>query len=350
MESNRKRMLRAYPAMPQELKNQLLYTLKTIQAQSKPAPVQTARRLSFVTIMAAVLLIAVIAMAVGNRLGVFAFMERMPGHSGVLEGAGKLVQTELGHLDMPNTYLNAEEAVYDGGCLRVVYSVQAKNLSAMVKQADMDDPESAFCKALAGDGVHMDGSCDWFILGGTEYTMTGGSTGDAAFDEESGKLYCYLEIQLASAGIIPKGDFDVRLPLAGEIGARKTLDFTVKANPAAQPKATFQAGQMTVTLLNAFLSPVRAYAGVRIEMEEGSTRSRADEVFNTWRDVLLTDANGKEIGGLADLLTTSLEDGKSVEYSYTFLPVGNEEVFLAPFTTDENGNWVGDMSQALRLK
>jgi uncharacterized protein (DUF58 family) len=139
--------------MPQELKNQLLYTLKTIQAKAAPAPVRTARRLSFVTVIAAVLLIAVIAAAVGNRLGVFAFMERMPGHNTVLEGADELVQTELGHLDMSNTVLTAEEAVYDGGCLRVVYSVQAKNLSVMPKQADVDDPESTFRKVLARDGI-----------------------------------------------------------------------------------------------------------------------------------------------------------------------------------------------------
>jgi uncharacterized protein (DUF58 family) len=70
--------------MPQELKNQLLYTLKNIQAQAKPAPVHTTRRLSFVTVIAAVLFIAVLAAAVGNRLGVFSFMERMTGVSGVL--------------------------------------------------------------------------------------------------------------------------------------------------------------------------------------------------------------------------------------------------------------------------
>ena len=350
MESSRKRMLRAYPDMPQELKNQLLYTLKTIQAQARPYRKRTVKRLSFAGLLAAVLLIAVIAMAVGNHFGVFTFMERMPGRGGVLEGAGKLVQTELGHLDMPNTYLTAEETVYDGGCIRVVYSVQAKNLSGLPLGADLYNPESQLSKALAADGIHPDGSCDWFVLGGTEYSMTNGSTGDAAFDEESGKLYCYLEIQLASAGIIPEGDFDVRLPLAGELKARKTLDFTVKASRTAQPKASFQAGQMTVTLLNAFLSPVRAYAGVRIEMKDGSLPSQADGVFATWRDVALVDANGKEIGALADLLTVKMEDGKSVEYSYTFLPVDKEDVFLAPFTTDENDNWVGDMSQALRLK
>jgi hypothetical protein len=336
--------------MPQELKYQLAYTLNSIRAQAGPAPGRSARRLSFIGILAVVLLIAMIAAAVGNSLGVFRFMERMPGAGGVLEGAGELVQTDLGSLDMPNTLLAAEEAVYDGGCLRVVYSVQAKNLATPPLPADMDNPESAFCKALAGDGIHLDGSCDWFVLDGTEYSMTNGSTGDAVFDEESGKLYCYLEIQLASDGIIPKGDFDVKLPLAGELMARKTLDITVKASLASQPKAVFQAGQVTVSLLNAFLSPVRAYATVRIEMKEGSTLSQADKVFDTWRDVVLVDAKGKEIRALADLLTVKQEDGKSVVYSYTFLPIDKEEIFLAPIVTDENNNWVGDMSQALRLK
>lgn len=347
---SRKRMLKAYPAMPQELKNQLLYTLKTIQAKARPAPVLRAKRLSFVTVMAAVLLIAVIAAAVGNRLGVFQFMERMSGQSGVLEGAGKLVQTDLGSLDMSNTILTAEEAVYDGGSLRVVYSVQAKNLAAAPTQADMANPESAFRKALARDGIGLDGSCDWFVLDGMEYSMTDGSTGDAVFDEESGKLFSYLEIQLASAGIIPKGDLVVKLPLAGEITARKTLDFSVKASAAPQPKASLQTDHAAVTLLSTFLSPVRTYANIRIEMKDGSTLAQADEVFETWRDVVLTDAQGKEISALQDLLTANYEDGKRVDYSCTFLPVDNEEVYLTPIIIDENNNWVGDMSQALRLK
>lgn len=350
---SRKRMLKAYPAMPQELKNQLLYTLKTIQAKARPAPVRpvrSARRLSFVTVMAAVLLIAMIAAAVGNRLGVFKFMERMSGYSGVLDDAGKLVQTDLGSLSLQNTVLTAEEAVYDGGNLRVVYSVQAKDLSKPLMQADIADPESAFSKALASDGISPDGSCDWFVLDGLEYSMTNGSTSDAVFDDESGKLFSYLEIQLSSAGIIPKGDLVVKLPLAGEITARKTLDFSVKASAAPQPKASLQTEHAAVTLLSTFLSPVRTYANIRIEMKDGRTLAQADEVFETWRDVVLTDAQGKEISALQDLLTANYEDGKRVDYSCTFLPVDNEEVYLTPIIIDENNNWVGDMSQALRLK
>ena len=227
MESSRKKMLRAYPAMPQDLKNNLLYTLKTLQAQARPAPVRSAKRLSFAALMAAVLLVSVIAVAVGNHLGVFGFMERMSGVSGVLEDAVKLVQTDLGSLSLQNTILTAEEAVYDGGNLRVVYSVQAKNLSAPLNAKDMDDPQSAFRQALKSDGINPDGSCDWFEVNGLQYTMTSGSTGDAVFDGDSGKLFCYLDIQFASAGIIPEGNLVVKLPLAGEILARKTLDFTV---------------------------------------------------------------------------------------------------------------------------
>ena len=43
-------------------------------------------------------------------------MERMAGHSVVLEGAGEAgTKRTLGSLDTPNTVLTAEEAVYDGG-------------------------------------------------------------------------------------------------------------------------------------------------------------------------------------------------------------------------------------------
>lgn len=350
MDSNRRRLLRAYPAMPQELKNQLLYTLKTMQAKARPAPGRSARRLSFAALMAAVLLVAVIAVAVGNHLGVFGFMERISGVSGVLEGAGELVQTDLGSLSLQHTILTLEEAVYDGGNLRVVYSVQAKNLSAPLDAGDMNDPQSAFRKALKSDGINPDGSCDWFEVNGVEYAMTSGSTGDAVFDGDSGKLLCYLDIQLASAGIIVKGDLTVKLPLAGEIIARKTLDFTVKASAAPQPHASLQTEHATVTLLNAFLSPVRTYASIRIEMKEGSNLAQADEVFEMWRDVMLTDAQGREIGTPEDVLTANLEDGKRVEYSFTFLPAVNEEVYLAPIIIDEKNNWIGDMHQALRLK
>ena len=85
-------------------------------------------------------------------------------------------------------------------------------------------------------------------------------------------------------------------------------------------------------------------------MREGSSLAQADEVFEAWRDVLLTDAQGKEISTPMDVLTVNLEDGKRVDYSYTFLPVSNEEVYLTPFILDEKNNWVGDMHQALRLK
>ena len=274
----------------------------------------------------------------------------MAGGGGVLDGAEKLVQTNLGRLDLQNTVIAAEEAVYDGGNLRVVYSVQAKSVSAPLAQADIDDPDSAFCKALSSDGINHDGSCDWFVLGGTEYSMTNGSTGDAVFDADSGKLYCYLDIQLASAGIIPTGDFAVKLPLAGEIIARKTLDFTVKASAASQTKAAIQTEHASVTLLSTFVSPVRTYASIRIEMKDGSALAQADEVFEAWRDVVLADAEGKEIGTLQDLLAANLEDGKRVDYSYTFLPVDMAEVYLAPIIIDEKTEWVGDMNQALRLK
>ena len=138
----------------------------------------------------------------------------------------------------------------------------------------MDNPESTFRKALAIDGIHPGRqAADWFILDGTEYSMTKRlPPAMRFFDEESGKLYCYLENPACfRRHYPPRGDFDVRLPLAGEVGARKDPGYYGKGRhcPAANGRIP-NGGKWTVSLFErVFLSPVRAYATVRIEMKEG---------------------------------------------------------------------------------
>ena len=44
------------------------------------------------------------------------------------------------------------------------------------------------------------------------------------------------------------------------------------------------------------------------------------------------------------------ETDDTLELSFTFLPTGAEEVYLAPMTVDADDNWFVDMTRALKLK
>ena len=359
MELNRDMMRKAYPAMPQFVQEDISRTLRSIQLQEKNAPKRYARRLSFAGALVMVLIAAMLtaAIAVGARFGIFDFMSRILGESGVLPQASELVQTHLGSLDLPHTLITADEALYDGGSLQVVYSIQAKNLSAPPAKADfynpaegMDDPDSELSRALAADVIYASSGFDWFFINGEEHVMTNGSFGDAEFDEESGKIYCYMNLQLASSGIVPQGDFTVALPVAGALGDKKLLEFTVKEGITEGPKPMLETAQETVTVQSVFFTPVRAYANLRVMIEEGVPREEADNLLEDWRDAVLADKGGNEIAHPVEVYPGSIEEGKASDYHYTFLPADLTEAYLAPTTIDKNGNWVVDMSRALQVK
>jgi len=345
---NTERMRCAYPQTPEIVREHVEQTLADIHREAlRQPPRRYARRLSFAVTLLLVALLAAAAIAAGAHFGVFDFMAKMFGTSGVLPGAEELVQQNLGRMELAHTTLNVDEAVYDGGALHVVYSVTQNDADAPLTDQEAEDPQSTFNLAIAADQVHTE--CDWFYLNGTEYCMTNCSTCDTMIGENDGELLCYLDIQLASADIVPDGDFTVQLPVAGGHGVYQTLDFTVKAAEENQQPVVLYCDNAAVTLKSAFLSPVRTYVTIHLEMNADVTLHEADETFCDWAEAELVDAQGNELAGLTELIPQNLVDGKSVDYSYTFLPVDAEEAYLAPTWINEQGEWAVDMTRAIPL-
>lgn len=352
MKLNRDTLMKAYPATPQEIKDEISQTLQVIQANARPTPTRYARRLSFASVLVSTLLIATLAtaIAVGAHYGVFDFISRFFGGYSVLPQASELVQINLGSLDLPHTIITAEEALYDGGSLQVVYSIEGKNLSREPIESDLDDPDSEMSQALAADVIYYHSGLDWFFLNVERHSMTNGSFSEVLFDEGSGKIYCYVNLQLASSGIIPQGDFTVALPVAGEPQDTKILEFTMKENVTQRTATALQTEQETVIVKSAFVTPIRVYVNLRVEVKAGVPPEEAQYILEDWRDAVLVDASGNELGSPVEMYPGNTEDGKASDYHYTFLPVDLAEVYLAPTTIDKDGNWVVDMNKSLQVK
>lgn len=350
MELTRERLLKAYPQMPQSASLRLERTLDALNSGALQTA-QVARpqkRIGFVLALALVLLAAAIGTAAYARLGVFDFMRRESGETNVLPGAQELVQKGLASLNLPHTRIEITEAVYDGGTLRVVYSIAAKGIGAPLTEDDLAEEDGAFYQALRADQVHP--MCDWFYINGDEYTMTAGTTGEQIPGGENGEMLGYMNIQLASAGIIPEGEFTVGLPFAGEGTEWQSVEFTVQNDRAEQELASVHAAKSTAALLAASVSPVRVTATVSVVMDADATREESLYVFSDWRDAVLVDAQGDILCEPEEIMTNVETEGETLELSFTFLPVEAETVYLAPRTIDQNDNWFADITRALKLK
>ena len=275
-------------------------------------PGRYARRLSFTAILLLVLVLVAAAIAAGARFGVFDFMTRMFGASGVLPQAQELVERDLGSLELKRTTLRVEEAVYDGGALHVVYSITRNSAAAPLTQQETEDAHSDFHQALAADQVLT--LCDSFDIDDVEYVMTNGSAGDTMIGSNNGELLCYLDIQLASAGIIPTDDFIVRLPVVGGSGEYRTLDFAVRADYAEFEPVSLHSGCAAVTLQSAFLSPVRAYLTLHIAIDDGTPITQADAVFDDWADAVVVDAQGNKLSERKEMILQNEADGWHATY------------------------------------
>lgn len=349
---DRDKLLRAYPQIPDRVDRRMDETLIEIRQQAaQPSLKRRSARLRLAAVFAAAfLLLTAIGVAAGVRFGVFDFMEQLFGQTDLLPQANELVQNELAVKETAHVTITLSQAVYDGGNLRLVYSVRVKGATAPLTQEEWNHPDSDFHKALAMDGVSPWG-CDWFLVDGVEYTMTGGSADAAIPGAENGEALCYMDICLASAGIVPQDDFKVSLPIIrSNTGERETLDFTVKAGANTFKPLIRQANDATITVESVFLSPVRSYVNLHIQIGDGVSAQRGDVLLADWRDALLTDAQGREIAKCCDVQTLAEIKGVSARYSYTFLPTDADEVFIAPTVIDESNRWYADMAQAIRLK
>ncbi len=352
MTLSRNLLLRAYPPTPPQVNARIDETLAALHGQGlRLPPRRYATRLRFATVLVALLvLLAAIGVAAGIHFGVFDFMEQFFGQTGMLPQASQLVQTDLATLETGHTTITLSQAVYDGGNLRVVYSMRVKDATAPITSEELNDQSSAFRTALAADGISPWG-CDWFFIDGQEYSMTNGSTGAAMPGPENGEALCYLDIYLASSGIVPKGDFKVSLPIIRrERGDGTTLDFTVEATAATSTPPPLYAKGAAITVLSASLSPVRAYVNLRVENSEGLPAREFELLLADWRDAVLVDAQGNQLAALSEFLISAQEEGKSAHYSFTFLPTGAGEAYIAPTVIGENDQWVVDMSQAIQVK
>lgn len=350
-------LLKAYPHMPTQVNERIDLTLEAIHRQAakqaaQQPPKRYALRLRFTTVLVALLLLlATIGMAAGIHFGVFDFMRELFEQGDVLPEAQQLVQNDLATLKTEHTQIKLTQAVYDGGNLRLVYSVQMKGNTSPITSEELNDEESAFRKALASDGISPWG-CDWFYLDGTDYSMTNGSTSATLPGSENGEALCYLDVYLGSSGIAPQKDFAVRLPIIRKGRSEiTTLDFTVQVGEQAPMSgACKQAQGATVTVCSASLSPVRAYVNLHIQRDESTQPQAFELLLADWRDAVLVDEQGNELATRSEFQVDALVDGEAADYSFTFLPTDAQKVWIAPTIIDENDQWVVDMSQGIALK
>ncbi|MEG1890140.1 MAG: hypothetical protein RR301_01905 [Clostridia bacterium] len=350
-------LLKAYPHVPTQVNARIDRTLEAIHRQaaqqaSQQPPKRYAVRLRFATVLVVLLLMLVtFGIAAGLHYGVFDFMRELFEQGDVLPEAQQLVQNDLATLQTEHTQIKLTQAVYDGGNLRLVYSVQVKGRTAPITSQELNDEDSAFRQALAADGVSSWG-CDCFYLDGVEYGMTNGSTSATLPGTENGEALCYLDLYLGSSNIAPQKDFAVRLPIVRKADREmKTLDFMVRVGvEAPTTAATRQVQGATVTVRNASLSPVRAYVNLHIEKDESTSAKAFELLLADWQDAVLVDGQGNELTTLSEFQVDALQEGQSADYSFIFLPTAVTRVWIAPTIIDDSDQWVVDMTQGIELK
>lgn len=283
------------------------------------------------------LLTAATAMAAGMHFGVFDLMTTLFGQEEVLPQAQQLVASDLAVATLEHTTLRVEEAVYDGGSLRVVYSVTPNDGSRAVEEA------------AAADGVRLEG-CDGFMIDGEEHVMTNGSYSGHMLSPEGDRELCYLDIYLASSGIACEQDFKVSLPLIGTGRESRCVEFTVPGYGAAQNPAKTQTDSVSAALLSASVSPVRCYVRLRIERLPDTSAESYEAALYDWKDAYLVDSQGEKRCAPVEILTDASDEGEWIEQTYVFSPADADELYFAPTAITPQDEWIIDMNHALRIK
>lgn len=336
MEMNRGKLLNAYPSMPEVVGKRMedtLLKLKIESAAQTPIHAMPRKKRSFMLAMVMVVMAAAAGAAAGIRFGVFDFMANLFGQAGVLPQAQELVETNLASMALEHSVIAVEEAVYDGGNLRVVYSVRSADEGLSIEEA------------AAADQVSLYG-CDWLYINDEKIIMTNGSSFGSVLAPEGDRLLCYLDIYLASSGIVPEGDFTVGLPLVG----KKLIRFAISGYRVASNPAKTETDAVRVTRLSASLSPVRAYVRLRIEKRPNASAESYKAALDDWRDAYLVDAQGNKLSAPTEILTDACVDGEWIELTYIFFPVEAQEVsFASTIITPEN-EWIVDMAHALPMQ
>ena len=284
-----------------------------------------------------VLMTTTAALAAGVHFGVFDFMTNLFGQEAVLPQAQELVASDLTVMELENTTLKVEEAVYDGGNLRVVYSVALNNESQTIEEA-----------ALA-DRVSLNG-CDWFLINGEETVMTNGSYFGNMLSPEGDRMLCYLDIYLASSNIVLQEEFKVSLPLIGSGKYAEYATFTVPGYDVAENPLKTQTDSVNVTLLGSSISPVRSYVRLRIEKLPNMSAESYEAALYDWQDAYLVDKQGTKLCAPVEILVDGSVDGEWIEQTYVFPPVEVDEVYFASTMITSQDEWIVDMNHALQIK
>lgn len=296
------------------------------------------RKISVATVYAmAALMTATVAFAAGMQFGVFDFMTNLFGQEAVLPQAQELVASDLAVMELENTMLKVEEAVYDGGNLRVVYSVASNNESQTIEEA-----------ALA-DRVSLNG-CDWFLINDEEIIMTNGSYFGNMLSPEGNRMLCYLDIYLASSNIVLQEEFKVSLPLIGSGREAEYATFTVPGYDVADNPVKTQTDSANVTLLGSSISPVRSYVRLRIEKLPDVSYERYEAALYDWQDAYLVDKQGTKLCAPVEILMDGSVDGEWIEQTYVFPPVEADEIYFASTMITPQDEWIVDMNHALQIK
>lgn len=317
----------------------------------------------------ALMLFGVLGVAEGIQRGVFDFLisQNQP-----LPQAADLVQNDLCALALGTTTLQVREAVYDGQKVRLVLSIQNKQIRRMAYEAECYGA-GEFGAALLSDGVTALNGFDWFTIDGTRYDMTGGSGGENAVGEKEGEILCYFELVLGvsdDGNIIPapQNDFVLGIPVgsqADEPAETFLLHIPIQMmepellhdlTPALPVSIPLGTSSYTVTVTEAKFSPISSAFKLRIDVPDSVSAEEAAQVLRTWYDAALVDEQGRAAAA-SRLFSYGIPAGETNAARHLALHIESapletlpEKLFIAPFVRTENGNTQADMTLAVPLK
>ena len=358
---DKERMARAFPQRTARFDGAVDAALAQVRAQAAQDERNIRRgarlRPAAAWALAACLLLAgTLGVAEGARRGVFDFIW---GAKDVLPEAAKLVRENPAGVTLGDTEIAVTESAYDGATLRLVISVQNAQIGDRLTRADLE--EGAFVNALSEDNVSVLHSFDWFTLNGEEYGMTGGSGGETVPGERDGEALVYFELNLTEVDL-PDGDIEIGLPVGRDAqGEQVMLTVPAQASELASvrdvtPQEHFALGAGTLTVVSARLSPMGAYATVRLDFPQGAQSEAADAIL-AWQDYTFVNAQGSAVCPYTAMESWGLPQGETdaalhFEASIRCKPAENypDELFLAPVGTyGEGGARGADMAQAVPL-
>lgn len=318
------------------------------------------RRVAIIVLAATLVLAAALGVAEGLRWTIFAMMERSlpPEQATVQPPAAALIQTDLGQLATENLTIRVTEALYDGGTIRLVYTVTQRGAQAPLTEADLTDYQSAFMQALRQDRVGLTGP-DWLALNGQPISMTGGSRPVFAPGAQPGEAVVYLDIKLSAVGLAPEGAFAVGLPIVSDPAApHRMISFTLEADQLPgvvnlAPSSAVLRGGVTVTVSDLRLSPIKVYLTYRVDIQDDVPETDLLETMACWRNAKLVNAAGEVLLPIGTREMDGLPEGETdarrhLIQAHEFVPIVEypDMLYLAP-DTPSSPNYTPDMTQAI---